>query len=628
MAVPHNSPNPSARPDCSRKPLAGIRGARALAAIALLTSVLAAPAAAHAEEAPPSSSSSSTASPLAPAPTVAITAPSDKQFVPSSSITVSGTKSAGSSVAVSVDGRAGCSTPASDQALTTWACVTALPNGPGITVTATETLEDATTSTSAVTVNVLGPPTINSTPPQQSPGVASGTGYPQSRIQLLANGTAQACTALVSPAGQWLCTIAGGPNTYTVSARQAQDWGTSDPSAAVNLVVNPAPVAAPPPPPPPPLAQPAPVLPPPPPVAPEAEVPSPTPPPPGQDRSDGGTLPWLDRPIFPGPGGKGPTIREALTNWGSPTGFGSSLPTPQEAVASGNWLWAPLVALGYIGLVAVPLRLLASTLRGRFGFRRPQLAGRNRGAVVADDAAPKNPWLVGLVPLAATAGLIVLANGIDGEVRYLRLLVAVGAGLTILNVAGVAIATRIAARSQGVSRRLRFLPMLLIIAAIATVLARSTGMEPPLVGGVLIAAGFALAVPVRQRALVSLSQVGGILLLAVLAWMAHHLVGSVDGFWASLLSETLATVCLAGLGSAVILMLPLGTLPGRVVLEWSPRVWCVVTLAVSTVAAAVLLGGGANPALPMLATLLVVSAFAAVCVAVWAWVNYVEVSKA
>ncbi|HEU4807986.1 MAG TPA: hypothetical protein VFT01_06950, partial [Homoserinimonas sp.] len=180
---------------------------------------------------------------------------------------------------------------------------------------------------------------------------------------------------------------------------------------------------------------------------------------------------------------------------------------------------------------------------------------------------------------------------------------------------------------QGVSGRLRFLPVLLLIAAIATVLARITGMEPPLVGGVLIAAAFTLSVPVKPRAMVNLAQVGSVLALALLAWPAHSLMGPVDGFWASVLSEMLATVCLAGLGSALILMLPIGALPGRVVLEWSRKAWFAATLAVGTVAAAVLLGG-IQPAFPMLATLLIVAGFAAVCVAVWAWVNYVEVSRA
>ncbi|MHA6693113.1 hypothetical protein [Homoserinimonas sp. A520] len=586
--------------------------------------------AAWADETPPPTSTPSATPPpeeLQPASAVTITSHADDDFLPSNAATVSGKKSAGSSVVVTAGGNTFCSMPVTDPASTDWGCSGTLPNGSDLTLTATETLADDSTSQATVTVHVLGPPTLTPTSPQETRGVASGTGYPGSAITLFVNGAAQSCNALVAPNGKWICTIAGGPGEYDVQAEQTTMMGgfgrTSNPSSQVTIVVNPGP----------PTATPAPVIPPPAPirppsapVVPEEPAPTPTPSQTPDERADSGTLPWLDRPIFPGPGGEGPTAREALTNWGTSTGFGSRLPTPQETVTTGNWLWAPLLAIAFIGLIALPLRLLATTLRGRFTFRKPQFAGRNRGAVVAEEPVPRNPWLMGAVPLAATAGLIVLAQGLNGEVRYLRLLFAVGAGLAILNVVGVAIATRFASRGQGVTGRLRFLPLLLLIAAIATVLARVTGMETPLVGGVLIGVGFALSVPARPRALVNLAQVGGVLALAMVAWPLHSLMGTVEGFWASVLYEMLATVSLAGLGSALILMLPIGALPGRVVLEWSPKAWFAATLVVGTVAAAVLLGG-IQPTFPMLATLLTVIGFAAVCVAVWAWTNYVEVSR-
>jgi hypothetical protein len=606
-----------------------------LAAATLLASVMlgAGGAAASAEEAPeptpsPSQSVAPSPSPTPPPAGFSLSSPSDGDFLQQNSVTVDGGKLPGSGVTVTVGSSTVCTVDAS--ANTDWACAVTLPNGPGILVTATETLADATPGgQDSVTVDVLGRPTLASSPPQPSPGVATGTGYKGSIIKLLIGGAEQACNAPVTDNGQWLCTIAGGPGEYQVQAIQTTSWGTSLPSAQRTIVVNPASPTDPPAPVDPPTSQPAPVVPPPAPPIPDDDTPEPppTPSPTPSDRADGGTLPWLDRPIFPGPSGKGPTIREALTNWGTPTGFGSALPSPGDTVAGSNWLWAPLFALAFIGLIAVPLRLLASTLRGRVSFRRPQLAGRNRGTIPADDPIPRNPWLMGSVPLAVTAGLIVLAEGLNGEVRYVRLLFAVGVGLAILNVVGVAISSRLASGSLGVSGRLRFLPLLLVIAAIATLIARFTGMEPPLVGGVLITAGFALAVPVKPRALVGLSQVGGMLILALLAWVAHSVLGAVEGFWASVLSEALATVCLAGLGSALILMLPISALPGRVVLEWSHGMWFAATVVTATVAAAVLLPG-LQPAAPMLTIVLVVVGFAAVCVAVWAWANYVEVSRA
>lgn len=585
--------------------------------------------AASAEEAPPPSPTS-TVTPFAPAPTVAITVPSDGQFVPQNSATVSGSKSADSSVAVSVGGAAGCSTPASDRPLTSWSCTTVLPNGPDVIITATETLADSSTSTSTVSVDVLGPPNIISTPPQTSPGKASGTGHPDSRIRLTVNGQAQDCTALVAPNGQWLCTIAGGPGTYVVKAQQSHPGvgnQFSAASSAASLVVRPAPPRATPAPAipvppkpvlPPPAAKPSPQ-----PTEEAAPIPAPAP----TERADAQNIPWLEQPIFPGQGGNGPTVREALTNWGTPTGFGATLPSFRDILSSGNLVWAPVVALLLIGLIALPARLLITSLRTRVGLGRMRLTGRNRRVLSTEDPAPRSPWLLGLIPLAVTAGLITLADGLNGEVRYLRLLFAVGAGLMILNLAGVALTARLSAGALNVPSRLRFLPLLLLAAATATALSRLTGIEPPLVSGVLIGSGFALAVPVKPRALVNLAQVGTVLALAVLAWIGHSAVGPVEGFWASALSETLATVCLAGIGSALVLMLPLGPLPGRVVLEWSPTAWFAAMLAVGTLAAGILLGAS-QAAFSLLTTALIVAGFAAISVAIWAWAHYVNVSRA
>jgi hypothetical protein len=571
-------------------------------------------AAAWAEDPPPS---------MAPAP-FTISSPTSG-FVGSNEVEFSGTGSAGSTVTVTGAGVTGCTTSTDPDNLG-WSCWATLSNGPGLVVTVAETLEDDVIGQGTVTLNVLGPPRVNDPiPAHQAPGVARGTGYRGSSITLLVNGVSQNCNAQVTIAGDWLCTIAGGPGTYNVQATQSNSAGNSIPSNQVTIVVNPAPPVVTPPP----VVQPEPVPVPPKPAPPvtEPEAPEPAPSPTSSERADAESLPWLDRPIFPGPGGGGPTIGEALTNWGTPTGFGSKLPTPAETVTSGNWAWAPLFALAFIALIAVPLRLLAGALRGRFAFRSPQLAGRNRQSGPIDEPTPRNPWLMGAVPLAATAGLIVLAEGLNGEVRYLRLLFAVGGGLAILNVVGVAISTRVASGRLGISGRLRFRPMLLVIAAIATLIARFTDMAPPLVGGVLIGVGFAMAVPVKPRALVNLAQVGGVLALALLAWVAHSLIGPVDGFWASAVVETLTTVCLAGFGSALMLMLPIGSLPGRVVLEWSRGVWLTATALVGTVTAAVLMGG-VQPAFPTLATVLAVAGFAAVSVAVWAWSNYAQAARA
>ena len=95
------------------------------------------------------------------------------------------------------------------------------------------------------------------------------------------------------------------------------------------------------------------------------------------------------------------------------------------------------------------------------------------------------------------------------------------------------------------------------------------------------------------------------------------------GFWRAFLGETLATVCLAGLGSALVLVLPIAGLPGRRILRWSPFAWVASVIVVATTLALVTLGGRPSPEalLPWVAAPL---AFAALSVATWAFVRFVE----
>jgi hypothetical protein len=294
-------------------------------------------------------------------------------------------------------------------------------------------------------------------------------------------------------------------------------------------------------------------------------------------------------------------------------------------VANGNWLVALAVAAGFGLLVALPLRLLLGTMRGRIRFRRLRFTGRNRGETIAEEDASHavSPWLAALVPLAAATALVVFSGGFGGEVRFLRLAFAVGVGLGILNLVGVAIGGRLAAAGQRISGRLKVLPALLIGAAIAAVGSRLSGIEPPFLIGVFVALVFAAELPARNRALVGIVELVAIGALAGGSWLAQQAIGPVGGFWASIPSETLATICMAGFGSVIVLLLPVGSLPGRAIFEWSPTAWIVSVLVLVTAAVAVLLGDS----IPV-ANLAIVGAcaatFAAVAVASWGWSRYVD----
>lgn len=439
------------------------------------------------------------------------------------------------------------------------------------------------------------------------PATVSGTGEPGALVHVYIDGV-PACST-ISTTDAWSCVV-DGPHrgAHQVKANQtdaAGNLGGFSPPLRVFFGAPAAPpsetpVASPESP----TGEPTPS-----PTAPEPSVPSPP-----------STFPWNN--------GGGPTVHEALTNWGSPTKFGSALPGLAESVERGNWGRAILLSLGAILLIALPLRLLSTSLRGRLPWSFGSLTGRNRGAdgvprAPARPEAGANPWLAGFVPLAATTAFIVISSGVNSEVRYLRLALAVGAALAVLNIVGVALAAKAGNRWQKVEGWLRFLPILLLAAAVTGLLSRGTGLEPPIVTGVLIGIKFAVDTPVRRRALVNLVQVGTVLGLGVGGWIGHSLLGPQLGFLPSLLSESLAALCLAGIGSALVLMLPLGALPGRVIFEWSIRVWLIVALLGATVCFAIILGG-ASSHFPVAPTLLIAAGFAAFCVIVWAWRRFVR----
>lgn len=678
-------------------------------AIALLVLAVAMTAStpAHAAMEDPSPAPSSSADPKSSQAALALTSvtTSPAEFSPTGFVAVSGTRQPGSSITVTLTdtGADICRVGAAEAE--NWSCagLQRLPNGPDISITATETPAEGTVTQATTTVDVLGPPIMDGSGSYLTTGLVSGSGHPGSIVavsvdgavdsncssvpvssttywscnvsvptggpyflrsqqsnpsigggslsdysdvrrvtvdrdapaaavitsprsegrivgpQNVVSGTGESgstvdvyvdgvpvCTAAVAN-GTWACDIGGhGTGPHLLQALQRDAAGNfAAPSDRIRVYVGPRDANTPPP---------APAAP------PETAVPAPAPEP---EPSDDDASPAPALPARPDiPDWSAPAPDEALTNWGTPTGFGGTLATFTDSVRA-PWYSSLILGLAFLSLIALPVRLLASALRGRLRLPRGQLTGRNlRADPTADIPKPINPWIAGAVPVAAAAGFIVLTGGVEGEVRYLRLALAVSIALAILNVVGTAIVTRLGSRWAGTSRRLRFVPLMLLAAALASLASRWTGMDPPLVAGVLVGAVFAAATPVRSRAIVNLIHVGGILVLGVLGWLAHGVLGPVQGFWGSLASETLAALCLAGLGSALVLVLPIATLPGRVILEWSLTAWAVTVLLVAGTVATVIYGTTLTGAvLPWLAGAAV---FAALSLAMWLFVRFVE----
>ncbi|MET1042674.1 MAG: hypothetical protein ABWX59_00975 [Microbacteriaceae bacterium] len=309
------------------------------------------------------------------------------------------------------------------------------------------------------------------------------------------------------------------------------------------------------------------------------------------------------------------------SNWGTPTGFGAEIPTFTQMMERGNWLIAPLLALAYILLFALPLRALYPLVADRLRWR-VRLTGRNQAVSAEEDDSPLvKPWVVVAGSIVGMAVLAAVSGGIQPEPRYLRLVVSIGLGLVILNGVGIALSSWLSGRWLGVQTWLRFVPGYLALAAVAALASRIIGIQPPVILGIIIAVTVPLTAPRQSRAMIGLAQLAVLTLLSAGAWALGTALGDVGGFWPSMMSETLAAICLAGFGSVVLLTLPIRALPGRLVYAWSKPVWAASTFAIVTLAALVLMPGQ----VPLIVgAFLLAAGSGAVMLATWAWVRFVE----
>ncbi|MBX9471453.1 hypothetical protein [Microcella sp.] len=520
----------------------------------------------------------------------------------------SGTAEAGADIELSSTGPAGSAAHSCPPALGSgfWSCVVDLPSG-SYQVRARQSLAslgpESSAFSGAVTANIDRTPPPRPTITSPSPGTttlstvtARGGGERDALLQVFVNG-GLACETTVTSSGSWACPLQWPrPGTWNVQALQRDTAGNFS-AASARVEVRYERPAAPAPPPPNP-------------AEPDAE--------PSPDTSP--TLP-APAPSLPGPPDAPPAPDPVTSNWGTATGFGGSLPTAAEVIDRGGWLLAPLAGLAYLLLLALPLRWFATHVRPRPLAARLRFTGRNRlGEVEEPPTRTLSPVLVAAATLGGAAIIAALSGGIDAEVRYVRLMAAIGLGLMLLNIVGVLLPARIAGRVARVRVGVRLLPGILLAALVLALGSRFGELQPPLLVGVLIAAAAVLGSSRRARAGVAVAQTSGVAALALLGWAAHDLLTPSTGFWMSLWSETAAAMALGGLGSLLMLLLPIGPLPGRILYAASRPAWAAVALVSASLVGAIFASG---PAFPVVALLLLTAAFGAVLVAVTVWVRWV-----
>ncbi|NQX29451.1 hypothetical protein HQQ81_19055 [Microbacteriaceae bacterium VKM Ac-2854] len=352
--------------------------------------------------------------------------------------------------------------------------------------------------------------------------------------------------------------------------------------------------------------------------------------------SDGETaLPAL--PGAPSDGAQpAPSVPEPLSGgdveggWNAATGMTTALTARAELGTFSDWVRSLALAAISLALVVVPARLAAGSRAPRESSApRWQLTGRNR-ARVEFETVPEAPALsrrtVAVGVIGCAAGLVLLSGPVSDQPAYIRLLIAVVVAIVAVNVVAAGVPALVARRLAVGSVAVVPAPKALLIVAAAALGSRFAGLDPAFLFGVVVGLALAPSASAADRAKLATVRVVALLALAGVAWALSGAVPADGTFVATLLAEVLSATTLLSIGSAVVLLFPIGRPAGQAILRWSPVLWLGLTLMSYTVLFLLLTptlaawqsgGGGAVVAL-------IVVGFAAVCTSVWAWRRFVE----
>ncbi|WP_104196725.1 hypothetical protein [Cryobacterium sp. M15] len=539
-----------------------------------------------------------------------------------------------------------------------WACLFSgtLTNGSqDVTASQTSTFSNPSTSNASAPVTIVFDITAPDAPIVTAPSAGTqvpvagtqytGTGETGATVTVFA-GAYSVCSAPVT-AGTWTCSAGGvAAGSYSVIAVQKDDAGNVGPGSAPLSVSYVAETTAAPTP-----SESAPATPP---VTPTPSVAA-SPPPDGSVAVPGAP-PQSSQPSQPSPSAApgtnapDPEAAEPKRNgeaasvfpgqWNDPTRFAAAI-GPTGSDSPFLWLQAGLLAVGALLLIAVPLRMLAGTISRTRGGRPlralPSFAGRNRVREEFEVAPTINPnrWLRGGAALLAAATFVMLSGPVVDQPAYLRLLVAVVIGLVLVNAVAILVPLWWSSRVLRQNGTATFLPRYLLIIAAAAIASRMFDVHPALLFGLLgsitlsattDASGQAGAQPTgAQRGQLAAVRVGALTAFAILAWLLGSLLPGATDFTTSLAAETINTIVLAAIGSAVLILVPIGHTSGRRILAWSPPLWAgltVITYGMLFAALAPVIEQLENDGSGM--TLWIAAAiFAALCASAWVWQRFV-----
>ncbi|WP_310130251.1 hypothetical protein [Leifsonia shinshuensis] len=554
--------------------------------------------------------------------------------VVSTSGAVRGTAFPGARVTVTAETGASCTFPADSNGA--WGCVLSgsLPDGRH-TVSATQV---AGFSTQRSGRSAAVPLAVDRTPPgapsitTPAPGSSAAAGTPVSfggsgesgaRVTLYAQtpgGTTVVCSAQVV-SGAWSCAGVLDGGAYTVSALQRDAAGNVSPgSNPVTLTVAAAAGAA---------AAPTPS---------PTRTPAPTPTPSAPAPAAPGAAP----PTGPASPGTQERFDAPFTTASAPVVSAAALP---------GWMRSAGLAVAALLLLVLPARLLAAALargraqRERHGAHRGALFGRNRprsdvseasalfGEAGAARAAESDTpavsrsqrfWSIAATGLA-TVLLVTLSTPVPDAGTYPSVLVAVALAVAAVNAVWVLAGRGLAPHLHLHVPHLVLRPGLLLVVAVAAIGSRVLGLSPALLFALVLGLALGPHAGRVRRGRIAAVQVSAVAALGVLAWLAVGLLGVPSDPASAFVVELVNALALTGIGSAAVMLLPIGGLAGRAIAQWSRWLWAGLSLVVYTVLFALLLPVASlvERGVGILVIVAVAVGFAATSVAVWLWERYV-----
>ncbi|WP_187977713.1 hypothetical protein [Mycetocola sp. JXN-3] len=284
-----------------------------------------------------------------------------------------------------------------------------------------------------------------------------------------------------------------------------------------------------------------------------------------------------------GGGEAGPAVPTRPWDWDARSAFTHAVAPVLGPTAASGWLGAFLLALAVIALVLIPARFLAGGFRSRGPLR---FTGRNRERPAPEDPegalSVRHPIIAGAALVLVLGLVVVFAMPLRQDAAQLRLFGAAVIALIFVNTAASILPVLLSTRRFGGTATVTVAPRYLGAAVAASVVSRMLGMEPALVFGIAFAVTLVPEAARAQRAGAAALRVFSVFGLGVAGWIASSLLGSPTGIAGSFLAEVANVTAMAGIGSAAILLIPLGQTSGRAILALGPWRWLASALPVYT----------------------------------------------